>query len=267
MHGLPFEQQILLVIQTGALLGLSVRLIWNKLYRAYPAFFAYLLVALLQTALLSLVPFDSKSYVRIWMATEGSITFVFVMVVLETYSSVLRDYKGLASTASRYMMWALLTAIVISLLLLGLEKDPQRGFEFYGYFKRCDRVTLTSLTIFVLFLAGFLSYFPVSVRRNTLVYSIGFAAYLLIKSASILVLNLSSQWNRAMSAAFVAASTGCLLLWLFTLSRRGEQRTVALGHAWRPQDERMLLGYLAQINARLTSVPGKKENKEPTFHG
>jgi len=266
MHRLPPEQQILLIIQTSALLGLSIRLLRNKLYRLYPAFFAYLLAALFQTALLVFVPFDSKTYVRVWMVTEGSITCTYLLMVLETYSAVLQDYRGLASTASRYIMWALSIAVLISVLLLNLEKTPQRGFEIYGYFMRCDRVALTSATLFVLFLTAFLFYFPISVRRNTLVYSIGFAVYLLTKSAGFLVLNLSSQWTRVTSAAFVAASTGCLLLWLITLSQSGEGRAMSVRHAWKQQDEARLLAYLEGINARLLALPGQKADNEKTLH-
>jgi hypothetical protein len=266
MHGLPLEQQILLFLQTAALLGLTVRLIWNKLFRVYSAFFTYLLAALLQTAILFFVPFDSKNYVRIWMATEASITCIYLLVVLETYSIVLRDYRGLAITASRYMLGALLIAITISCLFLGVEKVPQRGFEFFGYFMRCDRVTLGSLTIFVLFLTVFLLYFPISVRQNALVYSIGFAVYLLTKSAGFLITNMTRQWAREVNATFVAASTGCLFLWLLTLSQKGEQRAVAVGHAWRPQDEARLLAYLDEINVSLLSLPGKRQDKEQTFH-
>jgi hypothetical protein len=43
----------------------------------------------------------------------------------------------------------------------------------------------------------------------------------------------------------------CLLFWLFALNRRGESRTLVVGHQWNPGDEQRLLAQLEAINDSL----------------
>src|ERR1700730_1540665 len=241
MHRLPLEQQLLILIQAAALLGLSIRIWWTALHRVYMYFFGYLILALAQTCVPVFVPFDSPRYRDIWLVTEGLIVCFYVLVVLELYSIVLQNLAGIASLSRRYIQVALGVAILISLLLLGLEK--MRG-GMAAHFLMFERAIVFSLLLFVLFITTFLVYYPVPLKRNVIIYSIGYAVYFLAKASSIFIYNLGYYWNRIVNNTWLAASLACLLFWLFALNRRGETKTVVIGHQWNPTDEQRLLAQL-----------------------
>src|SRR5260370_38665989 len=96
MYRLPFDQLVLLVIQTALLVGLCIRLWSTKLHRVYRYFFGYVLVSLVQTAVLSLVPFDRTHYSYAWLATESLTVCFYALFVLELCRLILRDFVGIA---------------------------------------------------------------------------------------------------------------------------------------------------------------------------
>jgi hypothetical protein len=248
MNGLPFEQ-FLQALQIAALAGLCLRIWWSGLYRTYVYFFGYLLLALAQSAVLPFLPLRSRLYLNGWMVTEGLIVCFYALIVLENYSNILREVAGIASVAQRYIKLTLAFAVLVSLLLVGIEKTPATVPQ---YFIVCDRVVMSSLLVFVLASLSFLLYYPIALNRNVVIYSIGFAVYLISKAAALFAANLGLRgWDREINAACVGASTACLLLWLFTLSRRGERKTVVVGHQWDPKDEKQLLSRLQAINESL----------------
>src|SRR5437016_9808025 len=124
MHRLPIEQIVLLILQTSILLGLVFRVWRTGLFRMYPCFFGYLLMACLQTLLLPFLPYDSASYRYSWLITQALLTCFCALIVLELYTLVLRDLTGIASASRRYLKICLGIAIVGSLLLLLVEQTP-----------------------------------------------------------------------------------------------------------------------------------------------
>ncbi len=250
MHRLPFEQQLLILVEAGTLVGLCVRVWLAGLHRVYTFFFGYLLLVLLQIAILSLVPFDSVFYRNAWLVSEGVIVCFYILVVLELYSIILEDLRGLATVSRRYIQVALGFAILASMLLLGLEKT-QSGVLTHFFFT-FERAIVFSLVLFVLLLTAFLVYYPVPLKRNIIVYSIGYAVYFLAKASSIFVLNLGYYWTRIFSNVWLATSLCCLVFWLVALNRRGETKTVTLGHQWNVEDEQRLLAQLRAINTSFT---------------
>ena len=265
MHLPPNEQQFLLFLQTAALVGLAVRMWWAGLARIYVYFFSYLVLALLQTAVLAAVGFggggtssatrqSSVAYGYAWMASEGVIVCSYALVVLECYANVLRNLAGIASVSRRYVKITLAVSILIALLLLGLEKAPT---TIFGYFYAFQRAVVSSLVVFVLLITAFLAYYPVPLSRNVIVYSVGYALYFLTKAAALFVRNLGHRWDRPLGDLLIGVSTSCLLFWLFTLNPRGETKTVVIGHKWHTGDEERLLSQLKEINASLSRAARK----------
>ena len=248
MHRLPLEQQILMLIQGSALVGLFFRIWWTALYRVYVYFFGYLAVALAQTCVPAFLAFDSPRYRDAWLVTEALSVCFYVLIVLELYAIVFHNLAGIATLSHRYIQVALGAAILISLLLLGLEKT--RG-GMVAHLLTFERAVVFSLVLFVLLITAFLLYYPVPLKRNVIVYSIGYAVYFLAKASSIFVYNLGYYWNRIVGNIWIAASLACLLFWLFALNRRGETQTVVIGHQWNPTDEERLLAHLRAININL----------------
>jgi hypothetical protein len=218
------------------------------LQRVYVYFFSYLLLVLFESAVLALVGYGTVAYGYAWMATEVLSLCFYTLIVLECYDSVLRDLGGIATISRRYIKITLAIAVIAALLLLGLEKTPRTTFQ---YFYTLDRTIISSLVMFVLLINLFLVYYPIPLNRNVIVYSIGYAVYFLTKAAALFARNVSDELQRQISAVLIAVSTGCLIFWAFALNRRGETKTVVIGHKWRAEDEERLLSQLKEINASL----------------
>jgi len=247
MQGFRTEQLIFLVIQTVALLGLSFRMARYGLYRSYPSFLGFLLAELLQAVVLTFAR-SEKSYKYGWLATEGVIVCFYALIVLECYAIALRDLPGIANLSRRYIKAGLGVAIVISVLLLGLERTPNSIIPTFVVF---ERDVVTSLVIFVLLILGFLTYYPVPLSRNAIVYSVGYSIYFLCKATALLLVNRTHQGSQLVSTILIIVSTLCLVFWLFALNRSGEAKTVVVGHRWKPGDEERLLSQLQGINDHL----------------
>ena len=254
MHRLPLEQQILLVIQSAALVALCVRLWWTKLYRTYPYFFDYLLLAVLQTAILTTIPFYSIVYRDAWLGTEALIVCFYALIVLELYSVVLRDLTGIAGVARRFIKIAIAVGIVASLSLLGFEKTPS---NLTGQFLIFEHIIVSSLVVFVLLLTAFLFYYPIPLNRNVIIYTIGYAVYFLTKASGLFIRNLGVNLDRAISTLFLVVYSACLLFWAFALSQPGEKKSMVIGHRWNRGETDRLLAQLKAINASLARTARK----------
>lgn len=218
------------------------------LQRVYVYFFSYLLLLLFESAILALVGYGTVAYGYVWMATEVLSLCFYTLIVLECFDSVLRNLGGIATISRRYIKITLGIAVIAALLLLGLERTPRTVFQ---YFYTLDRTIISSLVMFVLLINIFLVYYPIPLNRNVIVYSVGYAVYFLTKAAALFARNVSDELQRQISAVLIAVSTTCLIFWAFTLNRRGETKTVVIGHKWRAEDEERLLSQLKEINASL----------------
>lgn len=247
MH-LLLRDQLLLWLQTAGLVLLSVRIWWTGLYRTYPSFFLYLLAALLQSAVLAAVPYASSAYRYAWLATEGLIACFYALVVLELYSVVLRDLTGIARLSRRYIQGALFLAIVVSVLLLALEKSST--YLVPAFFK-FERSIVSSLVIFVLLVTAFLAYYPIQLTRNVILYSGAYTFYFLAKATLLFLVNRTLRVPPLTTSLLIAISTMCLWFWLFTLNRQGEAKRIVVGHRWNPEHEAAILSRLKAINESL----------------
>jgi hypothetical protein len=248
MHQLPLEQQVLEVVQIGLLLALCIKLWWRGLYKIYVFFFSYLLLEFLQALIPVFVPLNSALYIESYVASQALIVSFYALVVLELYSVILRDLKGIAGVARRYIQITLALAIVLSLLPLVAEKTPN---TWTGYLFIFERPILTSLVILILLITCFLVYYPVPLGRNVVVYLAGYAVFFLTTSATVLMQNLGHFWNRQQGNVVMGVSVACLMFWLICLNRQGEIKRVVVGHQWNPGDERRLLAQVEAINASL----------------
>lgn len=254
MLQLPLNQLLLVVTQAALLIALIARLWAARLYLVYPYFFSYLLADLLRTLLFSAIPFNGRAYPYFWVTSEAIIDCCYALIVVELYRVVLRDLPGIATISRRYITATVAVATVGSLLLLHLEEAPA---NYLSVFFVIERAIVFSLVIFILLVSAFLAYYPIPLNRNVVSYSIGYTVYFLTKATALFIRTLGHYATPQISAILLGVSSACLLFWSITLNRRGEMRTVVLGHKWKRDDEVRLLSKLRAINASLVEA-GKK---------
>jgi hypothetical protein len=254
MFQLPLDQLVLVLAQTALLIALVARLWSAGLHRIYPFFFGYLLLELLQTGVMSAIPFNGPAFPYFWMATEALVASFYALIVVELYRVILRDLPGIASISRRYITVTVAVATLGSLLLLRLEEIPRNHFST---FLVIERAMVFSLVLFILLVSAFLAYYPIPLNRNVVVYSIGYSVYFLTKATGLFIRTLGHYVLSQIGTVLMIVSSVSLLFWLIALNRQGELRTVVIGHKWKREDETLLLSKLKAINATLLSA-GKK---------
>lgn len=246
---LPLHEYILALVGSVALALLIVRLLASGLARRYKYFFCYLAVDLLQTAAPFFIPFTNP-YFYFFLATEGLMLCLYVLIVFELYSIVLRDLKGIATVARWFTVAAVGISIVLPLLLRRALPRPRYPIEQVFLL---EIPVVSSLVLFILLLTLFLAYYPIPLHQNALVYAAGYAVYFLSKAALLFLSNAgSSTWIRACSTAASIVATCSIVFWAVFLNREGEVRTIIAGHRWSSAGAQVqVLKRLHQLNESL----------------
>jgi hypothetical protein len=264
MHQIPSVEQFLVVFQAVVCVGLAARIWKADLIRTYPYFFCFLIVHVLQSAFPFVIPFMTNLYRNIFVASEVLALVFYVLMVQEVFGSVLRGLKGLATVSRRFIRGSVIAAILVSALLLFAGKAP---VTVTGCLFLFDQGIMSTLLLFVLLISCFLVYYPVSLKRNVFVYSIGYAFYFLAKTGTLFIRNTGPQQSgvqpgRLMSTFLLAVSVSSLAFWFFGISRKGEQVRNVIGHRWNPDDEERLLRQLHTINEKILHPTGKASRKD-----
>jgi hypothetical protein len=251
MLGLSRYENLIIYLQLAAIVGVLIRFLTAGLQRVYRFFFCYLVVLAGQGLFPLMVRRGTNLYGYVFIGIEGVIVLLYALIVLELYSLVLRNLPGIASISRRYIKIALGVAILISLMLLQLEQIPH---DVMARFFSFESTIVFSLVFFVFLITAFLVYYPIPLNRNVIFYSIGYAFYFTSKALALFLRNTGHQWDAVFSFLLLGVSTACLIFWIFSLSRAGEQKTVVFGHKWNREDERYLLEQLDAINRSLMRV-------------
>jgi hypothetical protein len=238
---------------------LIFRMVRNSLHRLYLWFFLYLCAGVVQSLVhLPLDP-NSNAYAWAWMLSQPVIWLLYILVVLELYSLVLRKHPGIATLGRWALMGALGVAIVISLvsLLPDLSNQAER-YPVLLYFMVIERGLISSLVVFLLLIIAFFLWYPIPLSRNVTLHVGVYAVYFLSSTMALFVRNVTGhELTPAVSTAMIAVANICLLVWILFLNRQGETQTVVLGHQWRPKDEEQLVRQLDAINSALLKAARK----------
>lgn len=246
----------LLIVAGTALL--SVRLYVSGLSHRYRAFFCYLIFYTLQTGFMMTLDRRSGLYQKVYIISEPVAWIFYALVVLELYSLVLEDYKGLY-TAGR---WALIVAVVLALAASGLsllapfQATPQSRLMAYYY--AAERAVYFSLVVFLLTILFLLMQYPITLRRNIIVHSVLYSVYFLSNTVVFLVLSTRGYGViQVVKYAVIVTTLLTLGVWLAMLNPAGEKRQVRLRPSWMPGQEEELVNQLNNLNVVLMRATRK----------
>lgn len=256
----PFSFEWFLWVAIGVgYCGLLFRLWQTGLWRRYRAFVAYIVVNVLEQLSLLLVDAGSNVYGWVFLAFVPLRAVSVVLVVLELFSLVLKDYKGIGSLG-RWVIWAGLAGSTL-LALVSIYPDlsgPLGPYPLIAHAAVFERALSSALLFFLLLIAAFLVWFPVPLSRNTVIHTLLFAAFFSSHAILLLIRNVVSGVRvQILSTADLAVVLLCILIWTVALSRSGEALKVVFGHGWRRQGSQKLVRQLDSINATLLRVARK----------
>jgi hypothetical protein len=252
---IPAWQVALLVGNLIAFVVLLTRIAYIGLAKSYPALTVWLGANVVVSLLPLAMHMDVKFYYWFYLCAESLTLILYVFTVLELYGKVLRDLAGIAS-AARLAIPVIVTASTIgSASLFAFEGRPAR---YIDWLYRVDRTVVTTLILFVLMITAVMVWFPIRVSRNTAVYSVGYAAYMVPKAAALFINNAVGHGPlRFTGAVCMAACTLCLVFWAVALDGTKETSVVSLGRSFNPAAESRLLAQLEAINRSLLRAAQK----------
>jgi hypothetical protein len=236
---------------------LSVRLFAAGLHRRYRVFFSYLIFETFHLGVLTSINQSSGAYQKFWVLTEPIEWLFYVLVVLEIFTLVLKDYRGL-STVGR---WALIIAVLVALLASGVSlmvpsQSPQSHLMLYYY--RAERAVYFSLVAFLLSILGLLMQYPITLSRNIIVHSMVFSFYFLGNTIFYLLASMRGYGSLPLVTYAISTITlAAVGAWLVLLNRAGETRKVSLRPHWMPGKEEELVSQLNNLNAALLRATRK----------
>lgn len=239
---------------------LVIRLWRENLHRTYRAFWLYLLAditgTLIGLALIGVRFWYSAVYVGFGVLKS----LLYILVVLELYRIALQNYRGLATFSARALQIVLAGALIAAMALAKFDMfGPAGSYPWYFYFQIFERLVSSTLAVFLLFIAIFLSWFPLRLSRNIVAYAIGLVVFFLTKTAAMMTLLIMGR-----GPAYAVVSTGmlfvaccCLVFWLVVMRRSAEEIPATTGVPGLVQDPSKLIRRLDIINATLSRL-GRK---------
>ena len=265
MTGIRIVETSLVIVEAVASATLILRFLLAGLHQVYRFFFIYLIVFSIQAVGHFFFQRRTEAYANFFFATEAAILFLYVLVALELYSLILRDLKGIATVARRYIHVAIALSILFSLLLLGLEESTSNvpTLRNVAIFFSFERPIVSSLILFVFLITGFLFYYPIPLNRNVIHYTTGYAIYFSSKATLLLFSSRGQSWNWILSVVMLGISTACLVFWSFALTAAGEKKRQVSGPNWNKDEEDRLLSKLTQLNASLLRAGRKFPPSQP----
>jgi hypothetical protein len=246
-------EQLIWYLDLIVMMGLLVRLILSGLFRTYLWFFSYLLASFLESVVLVIVPYSTDAWAKIYMAGQSIKVILSVLVVLELFKLALVSQPALAAFGRKAAVYVSAFALIAAALGLAIDRSVPHGQSpILHRFFVMQRTLDFSVAIFLLVIAWFVMWFPVQVKSNVAVYTLGFVVYFLADLFSLLAQNLLPfRFIGYANTGMLCFSFLCLTAWLLGIRREGEERTTVVGHGWNPAASADLTDQLRAINDAL----------------
>jgi hypothetical protein len=223
MAGMLGYENVLWALNMLLALGLAALVLWQKNYKPYPLFFAYIVAVLAQNLVFVLCyrlwGFNSPITFRITWISQGLVTLARALAVAEICHQILARFRGIWELAWRMLLGAV---AFISLYAWALS----RGSWPYAILN-LDRGLELAMASVIVVLFVFARYYDVDVGPDSRTAATGFFLYSSFRVVNDTILerwlnHYAALWNLLGTLSFLAS----LLLWTWAL-RRKQAETVA----------------------------------------
>ena len=235
------------------------RLCSQALHRAYRWFFTYLIYDLIET-LLGMLPLHDPATVYRYQAAQVIKTALAALIVFEIYNLALAERKALARFSRNLVAYVFAGSFLVSSIALqSSARSHAIPFLRLRYTLLLEGIMDATLFLFLLIIAVFLAWFPVEIRRNIVVYIVGFEVYFFVRWA-VLLLTIwrRTQWQVDLYNVISFAITyACIGFWTWGMRRSGELQRTTTGHRWKPEEMGRLKAQLDEINESLERLARK----------
>ena len=251
---------LLLIIRLAAI---RVRL--PGVYRVFVAFLVFQLFDSLTG--LALYAFDlSLDYRLLWMPLQAISWVLSLWMVYALLSEILKSLPGILRFSRVALNVIFTLAIVLALLTVVPEYSAAGGARFTDPIDRVliavfvlnRAVAMAALLVLACILA-FILWFPVEMRRNLAIFSVGLVAYFAVKVALLLARSyLSHESTRLLSTTMAFVVAGCFAYWIVFITQQGQAVQVRWGHSWHLNEQTRLMNQLESMNTALLRAAARR---------
>lgn len=247
-------ERVLFCLNFLAQLVLLYRLVYFKLYRIYFSLFLYWILQALPSVALFVTPIHSRRYVYIYWGAQTINVLMAVFVVQDVYRIALVEHPAVASFARRTVLAVMGLAAIAAISGITLDSTVHAGQSLAVHrFATFERSMNFLTLLFVLMVSALLLWFPIRVRRNIVVYILGFVLFSASRSFGLLLSNLlPGSETRLVSTILLGLTLACLVIWIVGIQPEGERVTATSGYRRSPESMQRLSHQLDSINAALT---------------
>jgi hypothetical protein len=210
-------------------LSLAGIMVWRKLHRTFPIFFAYVVFQLFDFAIMFPIHqsgnYDLYFY-SYWIGTGISLALGF-KVIHEIFLNVFRPYHTLKDLGTVLFRWAALVMLFVAIVVAAASPaDSSPIVQAVTTVERCVRVIQCGLILFLLF---FSRYLGVSWRQHSFGIILGFGGFASVELAAIALYG-GGQINIPMADLINAgAYTFAILTWVGYALQKAPARDSSLG--------------------------------------
>jgi hypothetical protein len=105
--------------------------------------------------------------------------------------------------------------------------------------------------LFLCAMGAFLAWFPVEIRRNLVVYIVGFLVYFLARWSALMLLLRRTAHSEWLNVTLYAIILVCIGFWIRAMQTAGEEEKTTTGYRWNPEEMARLKAQLDEINDSL----------------
>jgi hypothetical protein len=234
---------------------------WSTgLLRIYKLLFSYLLFDCLANIAGMAIPYHTNAYGYYYFFAQTVKIAIAAVVCVEIYSLALEHHPALARFGRGAVGYILGAAALLPFIVLLVDRGSNGPHPYLRTYFLFEQTMDLTMAIFLLLISVFMTWFPVRMRRNVVVYIGGFVVWALTRSAAV---HMTKQLLGNVHAIKVVNSIqlcvplGCLVFWLVGFRAGGENRTAVVGHLWNRAEADRLTGQLDAINDSLERLRRK----------
>jgi len=256
MH--PKIQLLLWIINPALELPLVVAMVWRKLHRRFPVFFAYTIFQLVNFAILFPIHqyggYDLYFY-SYWIGAVITLGLGF-KVIHEVFLDVFRPYHTLKDLGTVLFRWAALVMLFVAVVVAAASTAGQSPLaQAVATVQRCVKVIQCGLVVFLVCFSGYLG---VSWRQHNFGIILGFGGYASVQLLGNALYAGGQIGSQVTNFLYPAAYVFAMITWL---------GYVALGAPSRELSSSLLTSQRWEQSLSELQNPVPSESLIPMFEG
>jgi hypothetical protein len=200
-------------------------MLWRKMHKTFPVFFAYIVAQVLMFSLVYPIRMWGnylQYFYAYWICAAVALVLGF-MVIHEIFLDIFRPFHTLKDLGSILFKWAGLVMLLMAGVVAAASPASSQGplVQSVMTVQRCVRIIQCGL---VLFLLIFSKYLGVSWKHRSFGIALGFGSFAIIEQIAVGLRASSYIREDTLNLAIMATYNGAIMVWMGYMALKKTQR-------------------------------------------